>query len=380
MLAGRDRRAGQRRRARSSQTVDRGRRPARSGSSASRPASTSCARATRGSSRRPRSCASARGRRRRSSSCSTSRDLTQEITVSNAAAEVGASRRQQRRRDHDRPGHARQPAGLRQRLRRDDVAVSRRRVDRQRRRHDRRQRHGSQRAERQRVGDAADPDQPGSVLGRILPAGPRADRDPDEARHAAVPRRGHADLPRRARSTRAMPFAATKPPEQRRIYEGFLGGPLGHGRQDVVHALGERRDPGSAGVHLRARADGHHPGHAAAQERPGAGHRQHHASDQRQEHLLDPAELPIRERREPRRRRHDAGQRGHDVQASRAAGHLHAADDPAADAGQPVPDARRPRARADRQRLRPIAASSSTARSPAAAARPTWCGPKRTST
>ena len=55
--------------------------------------------------------------------------------------------------------------------------------------------------------------------------------------------------------------------------------------------------------------DGHHPGHAAADERPGARHRQHHASDQRQEHVLDPAELSVRERREPRRRRHDAGQR-----------------------------------------------------------------------
>ena len=101
----------------------------------------------------------------------------------------------------------------------------------------------------------------------------------------------------------------TKPPEQRRIYEGFLGGPLGHERQDVVHAVGERRDPGSAGVRLRGRAGGDHPGHAAAQERAGAADRQHHAADQRQEHVLDPAELPVRERREPRRRRHDAGQR-----------------------------------------------------------------------
>ena len=57
-----------------------------------------------------------------------------------------------------------------QRLRRDDVALPRCRLARQRRRDHRRQRHGSERAERQRVGRAADPDQPGSVLGRVLAA------------------------------------------------------------------------------------------------------------------------------------------------------------------------------------------------------------------
>ena len=62
---------------------------------------------------------------------------------------------QQRRRDHHRPEHARGAADVRQRFRRDHVAVPRRRLDRQRRRDDRRQRHGSQRAQRQRVGDGS---------------------------------------------------------------------------------------------------------------------------------------------------------------------------------------------------------------------------------
>ncbi len=55
---------------------------------------------------------------------------------------------------------------------------------------------------------------------------------------------------------------------------------------------------------------------------------------------------------------------GDEVQASRAAGHLHAADDHPADAREPVSDAVRPRAGADRQRLAEPRASSSPARSP----------------
>ena len=182
--------------------------------------------ASKDSSRRPRSCASAAGRPHRRSSCSISPRLRR--TSPSARRRRGRRRGgQQRRRDHDRPGHAREPAGLRQRLRRDDVAVSRRRLDRQRRRDHRRQRHGGERAQRQRLGDGADPDQSGSVFGGVLAAGPRPHRDPDQARVAAVSRRGHADFPQRATSTRAIAFASTKPPEQRRIVEGFLGGPIG---------------------------------------------------------------------------------------------------------------------------------------------------------
>ena len=117
--------------------------------------------------------------------------------------------------------------------------------------------------------------------------------------------------------------------------------------------------------------DGDHPGHRCrTSNAPGAGVGQHHAPDQRQEHVLDPAELPVRDatRTAASAARRSASAATH-VHASRAAGHLHAADDPAPDAAQPVPDARRPRARADRQRLAGAAASSSPARSRAAARR-----------
>ena len=72
-------------------------------------------------------------------------------------------------------------------------------------------------------------------------------------------------------------FATTKPPEQRRIVEGFLGGPLGHERQDVVHAVGQRRDPEiSRRSSTRSGRSASIQDIAAAHERPGARHRQHH--------------------------------------------------------------------------------------------------------
>ena len=177
---------------------------------------------------------------------------------------------------------------------------------------DRRQWHGGQRAQRQRVRGGADSrsiripysaeySRPGrgriEILtkpgGRCSPASTN-----DLARDTRLQRAQRV----RGRPSRRSNAAST---------EGFFGGPLGTQRQDVVHAVGERRARLDQQAFIYASGPGrHHPGHAAAQPaRQALGDRQHHAPDQRQEHLLDPAELPVRERREPRRRRHDAGER-----------------------------------------------------------------------
>ena len=122
-------------------------------------------------------------------------------------------------------------------------------------------------------------------------------------------RRGHADLPRRvvqrAQRVRDDQAAGTAAASTRASSAARSGT---SGKTSFMLSANDEILR-SAVVHLRRRAGRHHPGHAAAQQRPGAGQRQHHAADQRQEHVLDPAELPVRERREPRRRRHDAGER-----------------------------------------------------------------------
>ena len=139
---------------------------------------------------------------------------------------------------------------------------------RQRRRHHRRQRDGGSAlnvsaSAVQQIRINQDP------YSAILAAGPRAGRDPHEAWHPGVPGRGHADLPRRT-AQRAQPVRHDKPPEQRRIVEGFLGGPVGAaaGRR---RAVGKRRDPGQSVVHLCRGSDGIIQRLAVAVDRPGAG-------------------------------------------------------------------------------------------------------------
>ena len=68
----------------------------------------------------------------------------------------------------------------------------------------------------------------------------------DQAYHGDI-----TTIVRDAQLNARNPFATTKPPEQRRMVDGFFGGPLGARRQDVVHAVGERRGPRSAGVRPR---------------------------------------------------------------------------------------------------------------------------------
>ena len=115
---------------------------------------------------------------------------------------------------------------------------------------------------------------------------------------------------RDARLNARNAFATTKPPEQRRIVEGVLRRTARQRRQDVVHAVGQRR----VATISRRSSTRSGPTGVIQDTLPQSNGRPLVTGSithqmQRQEHLLDSAELPVRERREPRRRRHDARQR-----------------------------------------------------------------------
>ncbi len=134
-------------------------------------------------------------------------------------------------------------------------------------------------------------------------------------------------------------------------------------RQAIVFALGPA---------------GRHPRRRVAAVPPPARLGRRHAPAGR----LDDSDPPVLRggnRRGARRRRDDARLGRHDLLPPRNRSHLRPADRPPPDAAQPVPDPRRPRARADDQRLAARRGSSSTARSPAAARRSICGEPRRTS-
>ena len=131
------------------------------------------------------------------------------------------------------------------------------------------------------LGGIADPDQPGPVLSGVLAAGPRTHRDPDQARLAAVSRRGSTRSSATASLNARNAFASAKPQEQRQSVEGFFGGPIGDdGKTMFMVSANDEHDASQAYIHAigPARTD-RWP--AAAHERRSARHRQRHAPGER---------------------------------------------------------------------------------------------------
>ena len=191
---------------------------------------------------------------------------------------------------------------------------------------------------------------------------------------------GHADLPRRATSTRATRSPRPSRRSSGEIYEGFLGGPIGSERQDVVHAVGQRPDPEPAVVRLRDRPGRHHPGQPAAQA---AARRASTAASRGRSATRTPSRSG---RTTSTRSTRTAASAARRWPARRARSRTTSSRSPTR--------SRRSCARrcstssrccsatsASRPSAPPRPApSSSTARSPAAARRPIWCAPRRTST
>src|SRR5262249_634733 len=110
------------------------------------------------------------------------------------------------------------------------------------RRHADRERRGDDQPDGLGVRDPADQNEPGSVLRRIPATRPRSHRDRAQAGLAGVPRCRESFFRDSAFDARNA-FAAVKPPEQRRVAEGYVGGPAFHS------------DKTSFSVSVRASAD-----------------------------------------------------------------------------------------------------------------------------
>ena len=183
---------------------------------------------------------------------------------------------------------------------------------------------------------------------------------------------------RNAQFNARNPFATTKPPEQRLIYEGFLGGPLGSsGKTSFVLSANDQILDQQSFIYAAG------PSGIIQDTLPHkTGEARVSGSITRQ--ISDANTFSIRPNYQYETNQNQGV--GGTTLASAASTFTHHEQQVTytqqtivqPDAAQPVSGARRPRARADRQRVARRRRSWSTARSPAAARRPISCAPKRT--